>query len=96
VIREVIRPLNAWNTDLCSSVTLLPGSILSGCRIEPNGIAHPGSGLASYIVEPYTVEFHSSGRRYVCPLFRFQPRTQAVVRVDETQVDELELGAIAV
>ena len=94
MIREVIRPLNAWNTDLCSPVTLQPGSILSGCRIEPNGIAHPGPGL-----EPYIVEFHSSGHRYVCPLFRFQPRTQAVVAVDETvvQVDETQgLGAVAV
>ncbi|MGA2271413.1 MAG: hypothetical protein ABSH44_23355 [Bryobacteraceae bacterium] len=24
------------------------------------------------------MEFQSSGRRYTCPLFRFQPRTRAV------------------
>jgi hypothetical protein len=74
-VRQVIRPLDAWNTDLCSPVTLEPGSILSGCRIEANGIAHPACG-----VEPYIVEFNSSGGRYACPLFRFQPRTQAVER----------------
>jgi hypothetical protein len=75
--------------DLGSSATLEPGAMLSGCRIEPNTVAQPDSG-----VEPYVVEFLSAGRRYVCPLFCFQPRTQTVarMRVDETK----SLDAVAV
>lgn len=74
MIRETIRPLVAWDTVLCSTVTLEPGAVLSGCRIEANAIANPDAG-----VEPYLMVFQASGRSYVCPLFRFQPRTQAVV-----------------
>jgi len=73
VIREVVKPLVAWNADLRSNATLPPGSILSGCRIETNRIAHPESG-----VEPYVMEFLWSGRLYLCPLFRFQPRTRSL------------------
>jgi hypothetical protein len=69
VLREVIRSLKAWDTVECSFVMLEPGAILSGCRI------HPGRGPET---EPYVMEFHSCGRHYACPLYSFQPRTQAV------------------
>jgi hypothetical protein len=52
---------------------LEPGTILSGCRIQPNGHTQLFAG-----VEPYVMEFHSGGRQYACPLFSFQPRTQTV------------------
>jgi hypothetical protein len=52
---------------------LEPGAILSGCRIQPNGRIQLFAEL-----EPYVMEFHSCGRQYACPLFSFQPRTQAV------------------
>jgi hypothetical protein len=52
---------------------LEPGAILSGCRIRPNGRIQLFAE-----VEPYVMEFHSSGRQYACPLFSFQPRTETV------------------
>jgi hypothetical protein len=48
---------------------LQPGVVLSGCRILRNDTSG---------AEPYVVEFDSAGRRYSCPLFAFQPRTQAL------------------
>jgi hypothetical protein len=45
-----------------------PGAVITGCRIHRN---REGG-------EPYVMEFHHSGRVYYCPLFRFQPRTQAI------------------
>ena len=69
VNREIIRPLEAWDRDDCSTWVLDPGVILSGCRILRNHA--PGA-------EPYVVEFEFAGHRYSCPLFAFQPRTQAL------------------
>jgi hypothetical protein len=73
VLREVIRPLKAWDAVECSFVMLEAGAMLSGCRIQPNGRMQ----LFAEI-EPYVMEFHSRGRQYACPLFSFQPRTQTV------------------
>jgi hypothetical protein len=56
-----------------SAVTLEPGATLYLCRIHRNSHAETGTGS-----EVYVMEFQSSGRRYTCPLFRFQPRTRAV------------------
>jgi hypothetical protein len=66
-----------------SSVTLEPGAILCACRIRRNGHAETETGA-----EVYVMEFQSSGRQYSAPLFRFQPRTQAVdlVSVEEIPV----------
>jgi hypothetical protein len=55
---------------------LQPGMILSGCRI----LRSDASGA-----EPYVVEFDSDGHRYSCPLFAFQPRTQALTAVAELE-----------
>ena len=73
--REIIRPLAAWDEDDCCSRDLKPGAILYGCRILRNRT--PGS-------EPYVMEFEFAGHRYCCPLFAFQPRTQALTRTLET------------
>ena len=83
MLRVVISSLKAWDTVACAPVTLAPGEILSDCRIRCNEPMHPPSEIEAHAVEahevePYVVEFHSSGRRYACPLFSFQPRTQAV------------------
>ena len=69
VDREIIRPLAVWDTDVCYMSVLQPGVVLSGCRILRNDATG---------AEPYVVEFDSAGRRYSCPLFAFQPRTQAL------------------
>ena len=74
--REIIRPLAVWDIDVCYTSVLEPGSVLSGCRILRND----ASGA-----EPYVVEFDSDGHRYSCPLFAFQPRTQALTAVAELQ-----------
>ena len=63
--------------------------MLSGCRIEPNAIAHPDAG-----VEPYVMEFHFAGHRYVCPLFCFQPRTQPAAPVPLEGADALKAIAV--
>src|SRR5664280_938173 len=74
VNREIVRPLAAWNLDDCFTWVLDPGAILSGCRILRNHA--PGA-------EPYVVEFDFAGHRYSCPLFIFQPRTQALAAAAE-------------
>ena len=73
MIREVIGPLAAWDVAAGSDVTLEPGAILYACRIRSHSHAETETGA-----EAYVMEFQSSGRPYSCPLFRFQPRTQAV------------------
>ena len=73
VLREVIRSLEAWDRAARCQVTIRPGEVLSGCRIQFNGLMHADSA-----VEPYVMEFHCSGREYLCPLYRFQSRTQVL------------------
>ena len=73
MIREVTSPLAAWDVAAGSSVTLEPGAILYSCRIRRHSHAETETGS-----EVYVMEFQPSGRRYFSPLFRFQPRTQAV------------------
>ena len=75
VDREVIRPLEAWDRDDCSTWLLTPGALLSGCRVQRNHA--PGA-------EPYVVEFGFGGHRYSCPLVTFQARTQAPATAVET------------
>jgi hypothetical protein len=70
VTREIVRPLAARSSVEGASVTLEPGTRLENCRIVPNRLPD---------ADPYEVEFDAAGRRYTCPLFRFQPRTQAAV-----------------
>ena len=72
--REIIRPLEAWDKDDCSTWVLDAGAILSGCRI----LRDDASGG-----EPYVVEFDFAGHRYCCPLFAFQPRTQVLTATVE-------------
>jgi hypothetical protein len=75
VNREIIRPLAAWDKDVCATSVLQPGSVASACRILRNDALG---------AEPYLVEFDSAGHHYSCPLFSFQPRAQAVSATAET------------
>ena len=72
--RQITRPLAAWDQDDGSTWVLAPGDILSGCRIRRNTASGD---------EPYVMEFLSAGRRYTCPLFAFQPRTQALTAAED-------------
>ena len=83
LLREVISPLGVREIAGRSEVTLRPGSLISRCRIRRQTQAEVDSGA-----DAYEVEFHADGRAYLCPLFRFQPRTRLVERVT--------LGAVAV
>jgi hypothetical protein len=76
VNREIIRPLAAWDTGVCSTPVLQPGTVLSACRI----VRHNAPGA-----EPYVVEFDSAGHGYSCPLFTFQARTQALTAAVDRQ-----------
>jgi hypothetical protein len=84
--REIIRPLEAWDRDDCSTWVLDAGAVLCGYRIVRN--AAPGD-------EPYLVEFDFAGHRYACPLFTFQPRTQVLARTAVVERETVE-DAVAV
>lgn len=84
--REVIRPLAAWDKDVCATSVLQPGTLLSACRILRNHAAG---------AEPYAMEFDSAGHRYSCPLFTFQPRTQALTATAEKETDDRSLTVAA-
>ena len=62
--------------DVGSMSVLQQGSILSACRMLRNHAAG---------AEPYVMEFASAGHRYTCPLFAFQPRTQAITATVENK-----------
>ena len=74
MIREVIRTLQVWDADACIVGTLERGVVISSCSIQRS---LPGSDT-----EAYQVHFLSSGRRYFCPLYLFQPRTRIVQMSD--------------
>jgi hypothetical protein len=74
VTRQVIRKLTARDAVNGSEAVFPPGTSLSDCRI------------ISSVEEPYLMQFEVSGRHYTCPLFYFQPKTQAVVDIP-TEVD---------
>ena len=84
MLREITRQLMAWDAGARSAVTLEPGAVLSNCRIHRN--CEDG--------EPYVMEFQHSGRLYSCPLFRFQPRTQAVPLVWVEEIPAREAAAV--
>ena len=73
MIREIVRQLQVWDTDSCAFVTLEPGAVLSECRIRRNHLYGTDSGA-----ETYVMEFRAADHKCTCPLFAFQPRTQAV------------------
>ncbi len=73
---EIISPLEAREIGGRSEVAMRPGTLISRCRIRRRSQAEVDSGA-----DTYEVEFHSAGRTYLCPLFRFQPRTRLVEQV---------------
>ena len=70
-MREVIQALPVWDADLGRQTLLAPGTVLAMCRIRRQWKSEDG-------IEEYAMEFETGGHRYACPLFRFQPRTQAI------------------
>ena len=80
MLREAIRTLNVEDVAGRTEAVLDPGTVLSGCRLRRRSSAEIASGA-----DVYVMEFQSAGRRYHCPLYRFQPRTQ---RLNAVQVEE--------
>ena len=70
--REVVRPLLSLDEVDYSMVKLEPGSVLSCCQLKNIRSGTLGGR------DPYVVAFEWSGRRLVCPLFQFQPRTRVI------------------
>ena len=84
LLREITRRLTAWDVTTRSTVIFEPGTVISSCRIHRD--REDG--------EPYVMEFRHSGRLYSCPLFRFQPRTQAVPFVGAERIPAREEAAV--
>ena len=51
-------------------MVLPPGTLLSECSVVRQ--------QSSEGIEPYLVHFAAGGRQYCCPLYIFQPRTEAI------------------
>ena len=73
LLREATNPFSAWDIEGRMEVTLEPGLLLSRCRVRRHSQDEIDCGA-----DAYSVEFQTGGRNYVCPLFRFQPRTRTV------------------
>ena len=73
MLRKTTSPLGVWDRAARSEVTIGPGRLLTSCRILRRSQAEIDSGADAYVIE-----FVSDGREYVCPLFRFQPRTETL------------------
>jgi hypothetical protein len=71
-MREVISSLRVWDAATRREIMLPQGTILTGCQLRRRANTGGEEGDA------YTVEFEASGRKLVCPLFLFQPRTGPV------------------
>ena len=85
VSRRIVKPLAAREAAGSSIVILPPDTRIQSCQIVFNRT--PGG-------DPYAVEFEASGKRYTCPLFLFQPRTEAIVEQPlESAVPALELAS---
>jgi len=71
MLRETVGKLAVEDIVALTATVLEPGTVLTLYRIERNIGPQPSSDV-------YQVVFESGGRQYRCPLYRFQPRTQAL------------------
>ena len=71
MLRETLSQLAVEDIVARTGAVLEPGTVLTLYRIERNSSPRPSSDV-------YQVVFESGGRQYRCPLYRFQPRTQAL------------------
>lgn len=69
MVRELVSSLDAWDVGACTDVRLEAGLLVSLVRIRCEPLAAPATA-------PYLAEFECRDRTYVCPLYRFQARTQ--------------------
>ena len=87
VLRETVGKLAVEDVVARTGAVLEPGTVLTLYRIECNGSAAPLSDV-------YQVVFESGGRRYRCPLYRFQARTQALEAAREQGTPAREAVAV--
>ena len=64
--RVTIRPLAVWETPISHPTVLPAGIVLTQCQVVRTSD------------EPYVVRFDCDGGSYWCPLYAFQPRTEAL------------------
>jgi len=88
VLRETISRLSVWDAGAHTQTTLEPGAVLEFCRVYHNGPTLAGE------ADAYEVEFHSAGRCYTCPLYRFQPRTRLLRLVSVEAIPAREAVAV--
>jgi hypothetical protein len=85
MLRKTNSKLHVWDPAARSEVTLGPGKLLRSCSVRRHNQDEVKSGA-----DTYDVEFLADGRQYICPLFRFQPRT------DTVESPQFEIDAIAI
>jgi len=86
LLREVIRSFKAWDAVANCAAMLDPGAVLSACRVQRSA-CYTGA-------EAYGVEFQLLGRRYTCPLYLFQARTQVAEFVPPEEMPVREAVAV--
>jgi hypothetical protein len=87
VLRETVGKLAVEDIVALAGTVLEPGTVLTLYRIERNSSAAASSDV-------YQVVFESGGRWYRCPLYRFQPRTQALEAAREQGTPAREAVAV--
>ena len=87
VLRETVGKLAVEDIVARTGVVLEPGTALTLYRIERNSSPQPPADV-------YQVVFESGGHWYRCPLYRFQPRTQAREAVSEQGTPAREAVAV--
>jgi hypothetical protein len=87
VLRKTLSRLAVEDVVARTGVTLEPGTALTLYCIERNNGSEPA-------IDVYQAVFESAGRRYRCPLYRFQPRTQAMESACSLEAPAREAVAI--
>jgi len=87
VLRETVGKLPVEDIVALAGAVLEPGTVLTLYSIERNSSPAPSSDV-------YEMVFESGGRRYRCPLYRFQARTRAVEAAREQGTPAREAVAV--
>ncbi|MGD0872407.1 MAG: hypothetical protein ABSB88_22890 [Bryobacteraceae bacterium] len=88
MLRETLSKLAVEDIVALAGAVLEPGTVLTLYRIERNSSPQRSS------ADVYQVVFESGGRRYRCPLYRFQARTQALEAAREQGAPAREALAV--
>jgi hypothetical protein len=87
VLRKTVGKLAVEDIMAGTGTALEPGTVLALYRIERESSPSPSSDV-------YQVVFELGGRKYRCPLYRFQARTQALQAAREQGAPAREAVAV--